>query len=199
MLNLLLCDIIEWIRKSVGHYIVFVQLNDLLRGGKMADYYKNEKKKKGIKPLDVAGGVVFGPAYFVRKAIVDKRNKMKQNPLFPEEYNSDRFDLPNIVQVVDDAVRRGNTYCEGSIGWRTESDQIEIMHLYDTEVENSTLFFDPAPIVGNFYYKDPHNKQHLISIDGVFEKIQEQKLAELENVAYCVGARKYEIEIIEKE
>ena len=44
---------------------------------------------------------------------------MKQyNPLFPEEYFSDTFFVPNIIRIVDDAVRRDIDVCQGAIGWR---------------------------------------------------------------------------------
>ena len=41
----------------------------------------------------------------------------KYNPLFIEKFRSDDFDIPDIVVIVDDAVRRDVDVCKGAIGW----------------------------------------------------------------------------------
>ena len=36
------------------------------------------------------------------------RKLKKLNPIFPDKYKSKEFNLPNMIMIVDDAVRRGN-------------------------------------------------------------------------------------------
>ena len=56
----------------------------------------------------VANEIAKGAKDLSEKAKVDSYNKRmkKYNPLFPEEYNSVDFHVPNIICIVDDAVRR---------------------------------------------------------------------------------------------
>ncbi|MDO5413965.1 MAG: hypothetical protein Q4F78_00745 [Bacillota bacterium] len=44
------------------------------------------------------------------------RKLKKYNPLFPDKYNDASFDRPNLITIVDDAVRRDIDVCEGAIG-----------------------------------------------------------------------------------
>lgn len=76
----------------------------------------------------------------------------KYNPLFPEEYNSDDFHVPNIICIVDDAVRRDIDVCQGAIGWRENKKDTEVLFLYDEFVEKSGLKFVPAPVCDEIYY-----------------------------------------------
>ena len=45
------------------------------------------------------------------------RRLKKYNPLFLEQYKSEDYHIPNMIMIVDDAVRRGIDVCEGAIGW----------------------------------------------------------------------------------
>lgn len=121
----------------------------------------------------------------------------KLNPLFPDDYRAADFKLPNIVRIVDDAVRRGIDICEGSIGWLTAEKGVEILHLYDEAVEFSGLKFLPAATCDSIYYVDPHNRNNFISVDCYFSNMQESRLAELQHIAYSLGAKHYWVEIVE--
>ena len=50
----------------------------------------------------------------------------KLNPIFPQQYESAEFNLPNIIMIVDDAIRRGNKLCEGAVGWLSNETGVEI-------------------------------------------------------------------------
>lgn len=71
------------------------------------------------------------------------RKIKKYNPLFPETYMSEAFNLPNMIQIVDDAVRHGIDVCEGAIGWLNSESGMEVLHLYDEAVEMSRIQFVP--------------------------------------------------------
>lgn len=121
----------------------------------------------------------------------------KLNPLFPDDYRAVEFKLPNLIRIVDDAVRRGIDVCEGAIGWLTTEKGVEVLHLYDEAVEFSGLKFLPAATCDSIYYVDPHNRNHFISVDCYFSSMQESRLAELQHIAYSLGAKHYWVEMVE--
>ena len=179
---------------------------------------KNEENKKGSiavanilsrasdigkKTVDIgkkaADGVQKGA-----KALSDKtkndsylRRMKKYNPLFPHNYTSSEFKLPNMIVIVDDAVRRGIDVCEGAIGWLDKENGMEVFFLYDEWVKESGIQFIPAPKCEDIYYVDNFDRNRFIRVDYIFSKAHEEKLAELEYIAYSLGAKSCSIEIIE--
>jgi hypothetical protein len=59
------------------------------------------------------------------------RKMKKYNPLFPDVYTGSDFIVPNMIVIVDEAVRRGIDVCEGAIGWLDTENGIETLYLYD--------------------------------------------------------------------
>ena len=125
------------------------------------------------------------------------RRMKKYNPLFPDQYKSESFNLPNIIMIVDDAVRRGIDVCEGAIGWLTNDSGAEVLCLYDEAVEFSGIEFIPTVTCDAIYYVDSYNKNRFIRTDCIFSKAHEERMAELKHVAYCLGAKRCFIEISE--
>lgn len=140
-----------------------------------------------------------GVAAMVEKSKADgyARRMKKFNPLFPDQYKSDSFNLPNIIMIVDDAVRRGIDVCEGSIGWLSNDSGAEVLCLYDEAVEFSGIQFVPAVTCDAFYYVDSFNRNRFIRTDCIFSKAHEERMAELKYIAYCLGAKRCSIEISE--
>ena len=127
-------------------------------------------------------------------------NKLKKlNPVFPAEYKSEEFKLPNIIMIVDDAVRRGNKLCEGAVGWLTSDAGVEMFCLYDEAIEFSGIQFVPTATCDAIYCVDSFNKNRFIRTDCIFSKAHEEKIAELKYIAYCLGAKKCAIEINESQ
>lgn len=149
----------------------------------------------------VANEIAKGAKELSDKAKIDSYNKRmkKYNPLFPEEYNSDDFYVPNIISIVDDAVRRDIDVCKGAIGWRENKRGTEVLYLYDEFVENSGLTFVPAPVCDEIYYIDAFDRKRFVKLECIFQQAHEEKIAELEHIAYCLGATSCSIEIEEKE
>lgn len=146
-----------------------------------------------------ATDVRVGVNAMVEKSKADSyaRRMKKYNPLFPEQYQSDSFNLPNIIMIVDDAVRRGIDVCEGAIGWLSKEAGVEVLYLYDEAVEFSGLLFVPAVSCDAIYYVDSFDRNRFIRIDCIFSKAHEERMAELKYVAYSLGARRCTIEITE--
>lgn len=140
-----------------------------------------------------------GVTTIIEKSKADSyaRKLKKYNPLFPEQYNSEGFNLPNIIMIVDDAVRRDIDVCEGSIGWLTKESGVEVLCLHDEAVEFSGIQFVPTITCDAFYYVDSFNRNRFIRTDCIFSKAHEERMAELKHIAYCLGAKRCTIEISE--
>ena len=147
----------------------------------------------------VAADTKVGVNAMVEKSKNDSyaRRLKKLNPLFPDQFKSEGFNLPNIIMIVDDAVRRGIDVCEGAIGWLSNDSGAEVLCLYDEAVEFSGIQFIPAVTCDAIYYVDSYNRNRFIRTDCIFSKAHEERMAELKHIAFCLGAKRCSIEISE--
>lgn len=160
----------------------------------------------------VADGVKSNTALVVEKtkisaaAVAEKtkndayaRRLKKYNPLFPDKYFDESYNVPNIIVIVDDAVRKDIDVCEGAIGWTGKEKDVEVLYLYDEAVPTCGLQFIPAATCDAVYYVDSFDRKSFIKADSYFRKVQEERSAELEHIACSLGAKWCSIEIVEKE
>lgn len=117
------------------------------------------------------------------------RQIKKYNPLFSEQFHNADYHLPNVIIIVDDAVRREIKACKGAIGWTGKVKDVEILYLYDEAVPESGITFIPNATCDSVYYTDDVSRARYIRTDRFFEKIHEEKIAELEHIAFTLGAR----------
>lgn len=157
--------------------------------------------KVGVDGMKVGvDAVKSGVDAAVEKAKSDsaERKLKKLNPLFPDKYFSEEFALPNIVVIVDDAVRRDIELCEGAIGWiETTKTGVEVLRLYDEFVPECGLQFIPAPICDTTYCVDNFDRTRFVQVNCVFDEAHKERMAELKRVAYCLGAKRCSVEISE--
>jgi len=125
------------------------------------------------------------------------RRIKKYKPLFPELFYSEEFNIPNMIVIVDDAIRRGIDVCEGSLGWLGNENGMEILYLYDEVTKESGIQFIPTVACDAIYYVDSFDSNRFIRTDYIFTKAHEERLAELKHIAYSLGARSCSIEISE--
>lgn len=155
------------------------------------------------KTVDTGKKVAVGTKKNVESAIEKVKNDSlsrrlkKLNPIFPEQYQSTEFNLPNMITIVDDAERREEKLCEGAIGYLKNDTGIEIFCLYDEAVKFSKLHFIPAPLCDATYYVDSFDRTKYIRTDCIFSKAHEERIAELKHIAHCLGAKRCTIEIDE--
>lgn len=121
----------------------------------------------------------------------------KYNPLFPEQYLSEDFHRPNMIMIVDDAVRKNVSVCKGAIGWLGNDTGMEVLYLYDEWVQESGIKFIPTASCDSAYYVDNFDRNRYIRVDCIFAKAHEEKIAELEHIAYALGAKSCSIEMVE--
>lgn len=123
----------------------------------------------------------------------------KYNPLFPEVFHSDSFNVPNVIKIVDDAERKNVDVCNGAIGWTNKIGGVEILYIYDEFISESNLKFLPVIKCDNIYCIDSFDRNKFIDITCVFSMAIQEKIAELEHIAFSLGAKRCSIEIIENE
>ena len=173
----------------------------------MKNELEKREKKSGesfaTKVSSVSKKVVGGISQGVKNLSESSQKKQQEkkmrklNPLFPETFKSESFHIPNVINIVDDAVRRDIEECRGAIGWTETVEGVEVLCLYDEYIEESGLKFMPFAACDAVYCIDTFEKGKFINTDIAFERTLNEKLAELEQVAYCLGAKSCSIEIVD--
>ena len=126
-----------------------------------------------------------------------QRKMEKYNPLFPKEFKSKGFLWPRMIRVVDNASIQSIDVCEGAIGWRDRSTEIEVLFLSSDVATSCSITFYPSLISGALYCIDAHDNQRYVNVERIFSKAHEEKLAELEHIAYMLGAKRCSVELLE--
>ena len=168
----------------------------------------NEKMKTKLSGLwqkatevgkSAAEGVQKGAVALSEKVKEDsyQHRLKKYNPLFAEDYNRADYAMPHIIAIVDDIVRRGIDVCEGAIGWTDRESDSEVLYLYEESLSMKDIQFYPNAKSGSVYYEDNFTPNRYIRVDCIFGKAHEERLAELEDVAHLLGAKRCTIEISE--
>ena len=156
--------------------------------------------EKSMEVLQKAGeGMQKGFADLQDKMNDDsyQRRLKKYNPVFLEQYQADGFRMPKMIMVVSDHERRDIDVCQGAIGWVDNQNEMEVLCLYEKDVETSGIYFEPRPKLNDIYYIDNFNSTCFNRTDYMFEKAHKEKIDELQHVAYCLGAKRCIIEIKE--
>ena len=166
---------------------------------KGAEAVNNLLQKTSDKSKQAIADVQAGAVALSEKTKQDNylRRLKKYNPLFPDVFHSEAFNIPNMIMIRDDAERRGIDVCEGAIGWLGTVGGMEVLYLYDEAVEESGITFIPVASCDAVYYVDNHDRKRFIRTDCIFSKAHEERIAELKYVAHTLGAKKCAIEISE--
>lgn len=155
-------------------------------------------KEYGSKAASIAADGVSAAA----DAIQDGQRKLKTkiySPVFEEEYKDPNYDLPKMIVIVDEDERKGIDVCEGAIGWFSKESGLEVLHLYEEYIDKSGLLFYPLPICDAAYFIDPHDKERFVNLASYFDVMQKEKITELREIAYMLGAKKCSLESYESE
>lgn len=120
------------------------------------------------------------------------------NPLFLEELKSGEKAVPDLITIIDDDEKKGVEVCKGSLGWISKENGLNVLHLFNKEVSNIEKQFVPYELLYEVYLRDPYDSDSFVVLQDYFKKMEEAKVAELENIAHSLGAKKCEIELIEE-
>ena len=123
----------------------------------------------------------------------------RYNPVFPNEFLSPNYDLPNLIIIEDGDSRKDIDVCKGAIGWLSKTKGMEVLHLYEEAVAFSNLCFYPIPKIDSAYYVDSLGGDRFLDLDSYHEVIQKEKMTELKNIARSLGAKECYLETYEED
>ena len=131
-----------------------------------------------------------------KKNIYDAQAK-KYITVTHKDLKSKSFIIPNIIEIVDDSSNRKFITKENAIGWIEQHEGVDVLHLYSACAKKCNIIFVPLAQRDSVYCKDNFDHSKFIDANQVFGKATEEKLAELEHIAYSLGAKSCSVEIIE--
>lgn len=170
------------------------------RVGHMANVIAEKTREATEDAMDAAaekGRLAAEGAQDVMEAIQEKSRELKlrrYRPVFPEEYFSEDYDRPKMIIIADEDERKGVEVCEGAIGWLSDDDDLEVLHLYECAVELSGLMFYPHPACDSAYFVDPFDSRRYLNLEGFFDILHQDQVTELRSIAHALGARECRLE-----
>ena len=183
-----------------------VSLNMAIDFKKGANLLKSAADKVGEAGKNVANAAKDGVQSLSDKAHeLSSQAKVKQleellrkfPPVSREEFANSTFAMPQLIQIIDNALRQEISEYRGVLGWSEKEDSVDILHLYHAYVPDSHIRFLPSATCGSVYCAHPFDEQCYISLDNYFSYIQQAKLAELQHIAFSLGVKHYWVELME--
>lgn len=161
---------------------------DLAKNAPPAAASVAEKVQSGIadmadKARDTAGSVS------------EKAQLAKYNPVSWEDtFLNENYTPPQMIVIADSSERENIEVCRNAIGWKDTAGGMGVLYLYKQDAPNTELVFLPQMLEDAVYYEDPTNPGRYISLDSYFDTIQKDKFTELQDIAFCLGAKKCVLE-----
>ncbi len=152
------------------------------------------KLKDGISQIK---NIALENAHDLALRVQDENRKTqlkKYNPVFLEDYIATNY---SVIVITDDSDRKDVEICRNAIGWKSIHKDMEVLHLYDTAIDLLGLKFLPTPTKESFYYVDSLDRSRYINLDSYFDTMQEAMVAELADIAFSLGAKRYSIDLEE--
>ena len=118
-------------------------------------------------------------------------------PVFPETLSSASFSYPPLICIAEaDEKHLKSPVCKGSIGFLRKEDDLEILQLYPDSVGAVGITFFPSMEPAAFFVENSKEKFY-VNLDDYFEYQKKERINELENIAFCLGAKHVEARLIE--
>ena len=117
-------------------------------------------------------------------------------PVTLEQFRSLDFQLPKLVFIADNGDRAKVKVMDGAIGWMSIEEGLSTLHLYEKAIDDSGISFFPHAECFSGYYADKFGERY-VNLDRFFDIMQEEKRAELLDIAYSLGATSCTIETYE--
>ena len=167
------------------------------KSGGMGEFWQ---KASGVGKR-MADGVSKGTKSIAEKAreFNHEQQLKKYNPLSMDDVKKEGFHIPSIIKIVDDVSRRDIEVCEGAIGWRETVNEVEVLCIYTEFASAIGIQYVPMAEQGEIYCVDKFDETRYLNVSLAFRRATDEKLAELANIAYCLGAKSCSIEIVESD
>lgn len=173
---------------------------------KGSDFLKVATNKVGEASKNVANATKSGVQAISDKAQeLSAQAKIKQleemlkkfPPIFLDQYSKEDFAKPQLIQIVNNAIKQEIAEYRGALGWSNKEDGVEVLHLYNNAVTDSEIQFLPAVACDAIYCAHPFENNCYIRLENYFSYIQQAKLAELQHIAFTLGVKHYWVELVE--
>lgn len=133
-----------------------------------------------------------------------ERNFLK--PVFPNEFISNHYEVPDMLRIISgDTKHESSKACEGSIGFIDVIQGYKVLNIYkkdidvffEKEIEGYKMHLNPT-VDFDFFHVHPCNKHVYINMNDYFESVKQDKIAELQKIAYDLGAKEVTINYLEE-
>ncbi len=154
---------------------------------------------------EVVENIKEGSVDFSRKQLEAKRKKdlLLLRPVFKETLTpsadsapseaTKAFAMPDIIHVVEKDKQHANSeVCNHSLGHLSTENGVSVLNVYPHHMKDLGVVFYPD-MKREVYYADPFQKNLYIDIREYFNKLKKARVAELERLAYSLGATHFEI------
>ena len=160
------------------------------------------------KAGDAVAAINDGAGKLAEKAKEVKREIDLKNysPVFYEDYMSNSFEMPALVRIIEsDPKHEAAEVCQGSIGFIDDLKGLRVLNLYKKEynrlvskiIGDAKISFYPY-FDEDFFHVHPYNKYTFINMNDYFEETKEERIAELQKIAYDLGAKRVTINYLEE-
>lgn len=159
---------------------------------KLADSFLSAKEatKKVIEDMPgkaIATKQIVGEKYEKAKYEMDLK---KYAPIFEEAIST--YEQPILLRVVKYDKRMEIEACKGAVGFEEKIKMEKVFHLYKETAGRQGIQLYPY-VDETIYCKDPYENNKYIALDEYFDYIRKSKVAELEMIAQCLGAKYFKV------
>lgn len=168
-----------------------------------ADVLKDTGIKAGEKAIQLAGEAVdvakdageqAGCALNKAKLEMDRK---RFHPVFEEDLNSDTFDKPKIVYLVEKDLHADNEACKNAIGYMPIVSNCKIYEVTKRGANLSKIELYPNT-EGSIYIRNPYMPERYVNLEDYFDNIKKERVNGLVTVANKLGAKYVKISIKEE-
>lgn len=118
-------------------------------------------------------------------------------PVFQEDCRSSEFKFPDIINIVEEDKHANSIACEGAIGYLPKVSKSYVFELLKDNINCLNLKFIPNS-KGHVYIVNPYDCYSYINLNDYFEFLKKQRIAELFEIAYKLGAKHVVINLREQ-
>lgn len=133
---------------------------------------------------------------------LQEKDLLKFDPVSLDRFTAEGFVCPSVIVVEDESVLLQQDYIKENpaignlIGWISVENGVSVFHLRHACVLPSGLSFSPIAVCDSVYCFDSVGDR-FIDVGQFHELIQQDKMTELRDVAYCLGAKECRVESYE--
>lgn len=120
-------------------------------------------------------------------------------PIFLDSLSDANFAMPKFIRIADrDKKYVESEVCQGSIGHHSDQKGLRFVNIFRDSLESFGLSFYPND-EQEFYYVDPCDRDHYISLDEYFAYIKIVRINELKKIAQDLGAKHFKVTYMEEQ